>query len=260
MLRGKTALVTGSIEGLGHAIARALSEAGANIVLNGLCDADAGQSVADRLANDHSVDAVFDNADLRKLSEIERMVKSTQDRFGTLDILVNNAVIRHFSPIEAFEPGHWEESIRVNLSAAFHLVRLTLPGMKQNGWGRIFNLASYYGFRGAVNRIDYVTTKSALIGMTRAIAIETADAGITCNAICPGSVGTPAILQRIGDMAEEKGLPFDDVAKDYASARNPMGRFVAAESIGAMIAFLSGPAGADINGTAIPVDGGWLAL
>jgi 3-hydroxybutyrate dehydrogenase len=260
MLKGKTALVTGSIEGLGHSIAQSLAEAGANIVVNGLCEADQGQAVADRLAKDHSIDAVFDGADLRNLAEIEAMVANAQLRFGSLDVLVNNAVIRHFSPIEALEPAHWDESISVNLSAAFHLVRLALPAMKQSAWGRIFNQASYYGFRGAENRIDYVTTKSALIGMTRAIAIETAATGVTCNAVCPGSVGTPAILRRIEGIAAKDGRAFDDVAREYASARNPMGRFVAPESIGAMIAFLCGPAGDDVSGTTIPIDGGWLAV
>jgi 3-hydroxybutyrate dehydrogenase len=131
--------------------------------------------------------------------------------------------------------------------------------MKRSGWGRIFNLASYYGYRGAKNRVDYVTTKIALIGLSRAIAIEVAGTGITCNAICPGSIGTPPILQRVRDIARQQGRPFDEVAKEYASERNPMGRFVEADSVGATIAFLCGPAGADITGTAIPVDGGWLA-
>ena len=153
---------------------------------------------------------------------------------------------------------HWNESLQVNLTAAFALVRSTLPAMKRKQWGRVVNVSSYYGWRGAQNRIDYVTTKTALIGMTRAIAMETARTGVTCNALCPGSVGTPAILKRIEGIAQAAGRPFDEVAAEYAAQRNPMGRFVAMESLGAMVAFLCSSAGDDVSGTVLPVDGGWL--
>ena len=259
MLNGKCALVTGSIDGLGWAIAQALAKSGANVVLNGLCDPADGQAAADKLARDHAIEAVFDPADLRSRQDIERMVAETQLRFGAIDILINNAVVRHFSPIEDFDPEHWEESIQVNLNAAFHLVRLSLPAMKRKGWGRIINQASYYGWRGAKERIDYVTTKTALIGMTRAVAIEAARTGVTCNAVCPGSVGTPAILERIEGIARDQQRPSDEVAREYAAERNPMGRFVAMESIAGLMVFLCGPGGVDINGTVLPVDGGWLA-
>jgi 3-hydroxybutyrate dehydrogenase len=258
-MNGKCALVTGSVDGLGFAIAEALAKAGANIVLNGLCDAHQGEAAAKELARKHDVKAAFDPADLRDRTEIERMVTGAEKRFGSVDVVINNAVVRHFSPIEEFDPTDWEESIQVNVTAAFHLVRLTLAGMKRRGWGRIINQASYYGWRGAENRIDYVTTKTALIGMARAIAIETAGTGITSNAVCPGSVGTPAILERIAGIARKQGRPFDEVAREYAAARNPMGRFVAMESIGAMVVFLCSSAGDDVNGAVLPVDGGWLA-
>lgn len=258
-MHGKCALVTGSVDGLGLAIAAALAEAGANIVLNGLCDAQQGEAAAKELAGKHGIEAAFDPADLRVRSEIERMVTDAEKRFGSIDILVNNAVVRHFSPIEDFDPDHWEESLQVNVTAAFHLVRLTLAGMKRRGWGRIINQASYYGWRGAENRIDYVTSKTALVGMARAIAIEAAGTGITSNAVCPGSVGTPAILERIAGLARQQARPFDEVAREYAAARNPMGRFVAMESIGALVVFLCSSAGDDINGAVLPVDGGWLA-
>ena len=258
-LTGKCALVTGSVDGLGRAIAVALAGAGANVVVNGLCAQSQGEAVAREIAQAHRVEAVFDPADLRQRGEIERMIADAASRFGSVDVLVNNAVVRHFSPIEDFDPSAWEESIQVNLTAAFDLVRLALPGMKRNGWGRIINQASYYGWRGAENRIDYVTTKTALIGMARAVAIEAAGTGVTCNAVCPGTVGTPAILKRIEGIARDAGRPFDEVAQEYAAARNPMGRFVAMESIGALIVFLCSPAGDDVSGTVLPVDGGWLA-
>lgn len=259
MLAGRTALVTGSAAGLGYALAEGLAAAGANVVINGLCADAEGRAAADRLAEAHGVGAAFDPADLRDVRQIEAMAAGVARRFGSLDIVVNNAVIRHFSPIEAFAPADWDESIAVNLTAAFHLARLSLPGMKARGWGRIVNLSSYYGFRGAENRIDYVTTKTALIGMARAIAIETAGSGVTCNALCPGSVLTPAIEDRIAGIAARSGEPVEEVAKRYASERSPMGRFVDPAKLAAALVFLCGPAGDDITGTALPVDCGWFA-
>jgi 3-hydroxybutyrate dehydrogenase len=259
MLAGRTALVTGSVAGLGYALAQGLAAAGADLVINGLCTPAEGRAAADRLAEAHGVRVAFDPADLRDGTQIEAMVAGAADRFGSLDIVVNNAVIRHFSAIEEFVPAHWDESIAVNLTAAFHTARLALPGMKARGWGRIVNLSSYYGFRGAENRIDYVTTKTALIGMARAIAIETAGTGVTCNALCPGSVLTPAIEARIAALAAQSGEDAAAVARRYAAERNPMGRFVDPARLAAALVFLCSPAGDDITGTALPVDGGWLA-
>lgn len=259
MLEGRCALVTGSVAGLGYALAEGLAARGANVVLNGICAPEDGRTAADRLAADHGVRTVFDPADLSDAGQIEAMIGRATERFGAMDIVVNNAVVRHFSPIEAFSPADWDMSIAVNLTAAFHTARLALPAMRARGWGRIVNLSSYYGFRGAENRIDYVTTKTALIGMTRAIAIETAGSGVTCNALCPGSVLTPAIEARIAGIAEETGQPVEEVARRYASDRNPMGRFVETGNLAATLAFLCSPAGDDITGTTLPVDGGWLA-
>ena len=259
MLKGKCALVTGSVAGLGYAIAEALARAGANVVLNGLGDPAAGHAAAAGLAAAHGVDAAFDPADLSDRGAIERMVAGISDRFGAVDIVVNNAVVRHFAPIEAFDPDDWQMSLSVNLTAPFLLARLTLPAMKRRGWGRIINVSSAYGWRGAADRIDYVTTKTALIGMTRAIAVETARTGVTCNAVCPGSVPTPAILEKIAGIARQQGRPVEEVAREYAAQRNPTGRFVPMEHVGDLVAFLCGPAGNDITGTAMPMDGGWLA-
>jgi 3-hydroxybutyrate dehydrogenase len=259
VLKGRCAVVTGSVAGLGFAMAEELAKTGANVLLNGLCAPGEGEAVAERLATERGVTAVFDPADLRRAEEIERMIRGAEERFGAVDILVNSAVVRHFSPIEDLDPAGWDESVAVNLTAAFHAIRLALPGMKRNGWGRIVNVSSYYGWRGAENRIDYVTTKTALIGMTRAVAIETAKTGVTCNAICPGTVLTPAIEQRIAGIARERGEPVDEVSRRYAGERNPMGRFVSMDSIAGALVFLCSPAGDDITGTVMPVDGGWLA-
>ncbi len=260
MLNNKCALVTGSVGGgLGYALAKALAGAGANIVLNDICSLQEGRNAALALEREHGVQAIFDSADLRDKAEIARMMAAAGERFGAVDILVNNAVVRHFSPIEEFDPADWDASIAVNITAVFHTVRLALPAMKTRGWGRIINVTSYYGWRGALNRIDYVTTKTAVIGMTRAIALETAPSGVTCNAICPGSVPTAAIMARIEGIARERGEPVEDVAREYAKERSPTGRFVAMENVGGLAVFLCSPAAEDITGTVMPIDGGWLA-
>lgn len=259
MLNGKCALVTGSVGGLGHAIAAALAKAGARTILHGLADIDTGQVAADELAEQFAVETGFSNADLSSPDEIGRLMTWASDRFGGVDIVVNNAVVRHFSPIDAFSAEDWNHSVAVNLSGAFHLMRLALPHMRRRNWGRIVNISSIYGLRGAENRIDYVTTKTALIGMTRAAAVELAKTGITCNAICPGTVPSPAILERIDRNAEAQGISSSEAAQRYLATRNPSGRFVAAEGVGELVSFLCGPHGADITGATLPIDGGWSA-
>lgn len=258
-LAGKTALVTGSEGGLGFTLAENLAAAGAKIILNGISSDEAVKPHAQQLAKDYDTQAIYVAADIGERSGIERLIDTANKHFGGVDVLVNNAVVRHFGPLEDFDADDWDRSINVNLTAAFNAARLTLPHMKARGWGRIINISSYYGMRGAENRIDYVTTKSALIGMARAIAIETAKSGVTCNAICPGSVGTKAILERIRNMATESGENFDDLAKQYAAERSPVGRFISEDSIGETLVFLCGKAGSDITGSVFPVDGGWLA-
>jgi 3-hydroxybutyrate dehydrogenase len=259
MLAGRHALVTGSVAGLGYAMARGLALQGAAITLNGLAAPGVGEAAAAALAGEAGVPVDFDGADLAQVAEIEAMMAAAETRSGPVDILVNNAVIRHFQPIESFTAAQWDASLAVNLSAAFHAARLALPGMKAKRWGRIVNLSSIYGARGAENRIDYVTTKTALIGMTRAIAIETARTGITCNALCPGTVPSPAILDRIAGIAREQGISADEAAQDYIAPRHPTQRFVALDSVAAMLVFLCSPAGQDITGTTLPIDGGWQA-
>ena len=185
MLKGKCALVTGSTGGLGFAIADKLAANGANVILNGLCPEAEGLAAADRIRAAHNVEAIFDQADLQSVAAIEAMIHNAEQNMGGVDILLNNAVVRNVGPLEDLQPDNWDQAVAVNLSAAFHCVRLTLPSMKAKRWGRIINMASVYSSRGAENRIDYVTTKTALLGMTRAIAIEAAPHGVTCNALSP---------------------------------------------------------------------------
>lgn len=258
-LRGRTALVTGSFAGLGHGIAEALAAAGANLVIHGLCDRATGEAAAAALAEAHGVEAMFSGADLRAVDEIAAMMTAAAARFGRVDILVNNAVVRHFKPVEAFDPAEWEAALAVNLSAAFHLARLGVPAMKAAGWGRIVNVASIYGVRGAENRVDYVTTKSALLGMTRALAIELARTGITCNAVSPGTVPTEAIVSRIAALAAEAGQTQAEAEAAYMVGRNPTGRFVSVAAVGAAVAYLCGPDAADVTGANLAIDGGWSA-
>jgi 3-hydroxybutyrate dehydrogenase len=228
-------------------------------VLNGIVPDAEGGAAAETLARDHGVQAIYQCADLAHLAEIERLIEAACARFGAIDIVVNNAVVRHFAPIETLEPADWEQSLAVNLSAPFHIVRLVLPAMRARGFGRIFNLSSYYGARGAEARVGYVTTKTALIGLTRAIALETDGTDITCNAICPGTLPTPDIMGRIEQQAAARSISVEDATKAYLAGRRPAGRFVATESVAGLIAFLCGPAGRDITGAVLPVDGGWTA-
>jgi 3-hydroxybutyrate dehydrogenase len=254
MLRGKWALVTGATAGLGLAVAESLAGAGANIVLHDLVEP---QETRDRLRSRFDVEVVSVAADLSQRSSIETMMADLLGRLAPIDILVNNAVIRHFAPVEDFTPEHWEEALAVNLSAPFHLIRLALPAMKKRGWGRIINMASIYSSRAVANRIDYVTTKTAIVGMTRAVAIETTATGITCNAISPGTLPTPAIQEKIAAIAAGEGRSIEQTTRDYLAVRQPTGRFVAMEGVGAIVVFLSSPAAQDITGTVLPIDGGW---
>jgi 3-hydroxybutyrate dehydrogenase len=258
-LAGKCALITGSTAGLGFAIAEALAREGCNIVLNGIAPVEEGGAAQQQLIQRYGVDALYERADLSQLAEIEGLVAAAVSRFGSVDIVVNNAVVRHFEPIERLKPADWEQSLAVNLSAPFHIARLVLPMMRARGWGRIFNLSSYYGSRGAEDRIGYVTTKTALIGMTRAIALEADDHDITCNAICPGTLATPDIIARIGKLAAAEAITEDEATRRYLAGRRPAGRFVGLDSVGGLIAFLCGPGGRDITGAVLPVDGGWTA-
>jgi 3-hydroxybutyrate dehydrogenase len=258
-LKGRTALVTGSTGGLGAAIAESLAAAGCNVVIHGLAEAEALEAQRREIEQRFGVRVLASGADLTAKGEIAAMFDAIFAAFGVLDIVVNNAVVRHFSPVENFAVERWEEALAVNLSAPFHLARLALPGMRRRDWGRIINLSSIYGQRGAANRIDYVTTKTGILGLTRAIAQEVAATHITCNALCPGTLPTPAIESRIRALAASRGISEDEATRDYLATRQPSRRFVTLESVAAMCVFLCSEAGGDINGADIPLDGGWSA-
>lgn len=258
-LAGRSALVTGATRGLGLAIAQRLGNEGCHVMLHGIEDvADVREQVAS-LQGAVGMKARYAQADLRDVSQIERLVAAATAELGRIDILVNNAVVRHFAPVEDFPDARWDEAIAVNLSAPFHLIKRVMPGMRARNWGRIVNLSSTYGFFADAGRIDYVTTKTALLGLTRAVAVETAKTGITCNAICPGTIRTPNIQSRIEALARQKGISEADAVAEYMTRRQPSGRFVPAEDVANLVAFLCGPGGNEINGAALPIDGAWMA-
>jgi 3-hydroxybutyrate dehydrogenase len=255
----RSALVTGSSGGLGLAIAESLAAAGFNIVLHGLEQAAAMQPTTAALSARHGVGAVYCQADLTDPGAVDHLMQLASDAFGGLDVVVNNAVVRHFAPVEEMSIADWQRALAVNLTAPLRIIQLALPGMRARDFGRIVNLSSQYGQRGARHRVDYATTKTGILGLTRTVALETAGTGITCNAVSPGTLPTPAIYTRIDALAQARGLSREDAVREYMKERQPSGRFVELADVGATIVFLCGPAARDITGAVIPIDGGWSA-
>lgn len=258
-MKDKTALITGSSGGLGYAMAQGLARAGCHVVLHGLEPVDAMAPRCRELANAHGVSAIYVQADLADPQAIGRLMDEAQARAGGVDILVNNAVVRHYADTAEFPVDRWDRALAVNLSAAFHTIRLALPGMRARGWGRIINMSSVYGTRAVVNRIDYVTTKTALLGMTRVVALENVGRGITCNAVCPGSVLTPDTDARVNKLMAEHGLDRDAATRRFLVGKQPSQQFIPASDVAELVVFLCGPASAHITGAMLPVEGGWLA-
>ncbi len=258
-LAGRNALITGSVRGLGLAAAHRFAAAGCNLVLSGFDGSGDIASLRREIEDGYGVRTIYDAADLRRHQEIERMVSAGVAAFNSIDIVVNNAVVRHTAPVESFGISEWDDGIAVNLSAAFHTIRLTVPGMKQRGWGRIINVSSIYGLRGAANRVNYVTSKTALIGLTRAVALETVTHGITCNAICPGTTETPVHEATVlASMA--KGLSREESERQLLAGKQPTGKLISADDVAALMVFLCGPESGSINGSILPVDGGWSGM
>lgn len=258
-LDGKCALITGSVRGLGLAAAERFAAAGCDLVLHGFDGVQEVSTLRSGLESRHGVRTIYSDADLRHPDAVTGMIAAAGDAFGRVDILVNNAVVRHQAPVESFGTTEWDEALAVNVSAAFHAIRLTVPGMKQAGWGRIINVSSIYGLRGAVNRVGYVTSKTALIGLTRAVALDTLAHGITCNAVCPGTAKTPIHEVTVVTAMSELGLARADAERRVLQGKQPSGRFVSVDGVAALMVFLCGPDGGDITGAALPVDGGWSA-
>ena len=256
---GKTAIVTGSTSGIGLGIARAFAEAGMNVALNGFGDRAAIETTRSALETTYGVKAAYSAADMSKPAAIARMVEEATDAFGTVDVLVNNAGILHVAAIECTPPEKWDAIISINLSSAFHTIRAVLPLMKARGWGRIINVASALGLVGSANNSAYAASKHGTLGLTRSVALETAEHGITVNAICPGYVLTPLVEREIGATAKARGVTEHHVASEFLAQTQPTRRFVTTGEIGRLAVFLCTEAAGSITGAAIPIDGGWTA-
>lgn len=259
VLDGKTALVTGSTSGIGLGVALRLAADGAQIVLNGFGDPSEIERTRARIVAEHGVAAMHSDADLSKADAVARMMEMAQEAFGGVDILVNNAGIQHVAPVEEFPPEKWNAILAVNLSSAFHAVRAALPGMKARAYGRIVNIASAHGLVGSPFKSAYVAAKHGVIGLTKVVALETAQSGVTANAICPGYVWTPLVEKQIGEQAAAHGLPREKVISDVLLKAQPNKRFAEIREIAALVAFLCSDDAASITGAALPVDGGWTA-
>lgn len=254
-MKGRTALVTGSSDGLGLAMGTGLAAAGYNVVLHGLATPEEVRGTCEELTRTHDVQVRYVRADLSTPEGVEALIEAA----GPVDVLVNNAVIRHFAPLEDFPLARWDQALAVNVTAAFLAIQRVLPGMRERQWGRIFNLSSAYGSRAIANRIDYVTTKTALLGLTRAVAVETLGQGITCNAVCPGSVMTPNIDSRLTALMAEKQLDRQTATVEFLHGKQATGRFVEASHVADLIVYLCSESAESITGATLPVDDGWMA-
>jgi 3-hydroxybutyrate dehydrogenase len=258
-LAGRVSLVTGSTSGIGLGIARALAEAGSGVVLNGLGIAAEIGKTRDQIEADFGVAVSYSAADMTSHLAIAEMIASAVASHGRLDIVVNNAGIQHVAPLEQFPVDKWDAILSINLSSAFHTTRLALPAMRQNRFGRIVNIASAHGLVASPFKAAYVAAKHGIVGLTKVTALETAEDGITCNAICPGYVYTPLVEAQIDGQAKAHNISREKVIHDVLLAQQPNKRFATVEELGALTVFLASDAAASITGIALPVDGGWTA-
>ena len=255
MLKGKTALVTGSTSGIGFAIAKSLAQQGAHIVLNGFGDAETPKSQIEAL----DVRAEYHGADMSKPGEIEDMMKFAASKFGRVDILVNNAGIQHVAKVEDFPVERWDAIIAINLTSAFHTTRLAIPAMREANWGRIVNVASAHGLVASAQKSAYVAAKHGIVGFTKSVALETATTGITSNAICPGWVLTQLVQKQIDDRAAREGISATQAQNDLLGEKQPSLQFTTVEQLGGLAVFLCSPAADQVRGVAWQMDGGWTA-
>ncbi|MEL6317379.1 MAG: 3-hydroxybutyrate dehydrogenase [Pseudomonadota bacterium] len=256
---GKAAIVTGSTSGIGLGVATSLAQAGFSVMLNGF--GDAAEIEAARLGLERATGSAvrYNGADMTRPNEIAALVTETANVFGRVDVVVNNAGIQHVSPVEEFPDGKWDAILAINLSSAFHMIKHALPGMKSRKWGRIINIASAHGLVASPYKSAYVAAKHGVLGLTKTIALEAAQDGVTTNAICPGYVLTPLVEKQIPDTAAARGITEDEVKRDVLLAAQPTKEFVTVEQLGALAVFLCSDAASQINGAALPVEGGWTA-
>jgi 3-hydroxybutyrate dehydrogenase len=258
-LKGKTALVTGSTSGIGLGIARALAAEGADILFNGFGDAAEIERLQADVSKEFGVRTAYHNADMSKPAEIEALISFATTQFGGVDVLVNNAGIQYVADVVDFPVEKWDAIIAINLSSAFHTSRLALPGMLKKNWGRIINLASAHGLVGSKQKSAYVAAKHGLVGLTKVTALETANTGVTVNAICPGFVLTPLVQKQVDALAVRDGVSNEEAKRSLLSEKQPSGQFVTPEELGALAVFMCSDAATQVRGVAWNMDGGWVA-
>lgn len=259
MLKGKTALVTGSTSGIGLGIAQALAAQGANVLLNGFGDAQGAQAQVAAAGQAHEIAVDYHGADMSRPDEIEAMMAFGAQRFGRIDILVNNAGIQHVAKVEAFPVDKWDAILAINLSSAFHTTRLALPAMQAANWGRIINVASVHGLVASAQKSAYVAAKHGIVGLTKVTALENATTGVTCNAICPGWVLTPLVQKQVDAKAQAQGISIDDATRQLLGEKEPSQQFTTPEELGALAVFFCSAAANNVRGVAWNMDGGWAA-
>ena len=259
MFKGKTALITGSTSGIGLGIAHALAQGGAHLVINGFGEAGEIEVLRARLIAAHGVEVIHSRADMSRADEIESMMAMAEARFGGVDILVNNAGIQYVAPIDDFPPARWDAIIAINLSAAFHTTRAAIGHMKSRGWGRVINIASAHALVASPFKSAYVAAKHGIAGLTKTVALEVAELGITVNAVCPGYVLTPLVEKQIPDTAKARGITEEQVRRDVLLASQPTRKFVTVEQVAGLVRFLCGADADSITGAVLPIEGGWTA-
>jgi 3-hydroxybutyrate dehydrogenase len=260
MKKQRTAVITGSNSGIGLGIAHALAAEGHNVVINSYTDNDEDHALAEEISKEHGNQTLYVQADMSKGEDCRALVKKAADRFGHVDILVNNAGIQHVAAIEDFPAETWDRIIAINMSSSFHTTAAALPMMRENKWGRVVNIASAHGLTASPYKSAYVTAKHGVVGMTKVVALETAEDPITCNAICPGYVLTPLVESQIPDTMKKYGMDRDTVVREVLLERQPSKQFATVEQIGGTVVFICSEHAEQITGTTISVDGGWTAL
>ena len=259
MSKRKVALITGSTSGIGLGIAKEFASNGYDIGLNGLEDNVVAEAIKRDIEKDFGVQVFYSDADMSKPNEIERLVKDANDTLGAIDVLINNAGVQYVSPVEHFPTEKWDLILAINLSSAFHMSRLLIPSMRSHKFGRIINIASANGLVASINKSAYVAAKHGLIGLTKTVALEIADSGVTCNAICPGWVETPLVNSQVDALSAEKSISKEEVIRDVILERQPTRKFVQIEQIAALALFLASDKASSITGSSYSIDGGWTA-
>ncbi|WP_316013109.1 3-hydroxybutyrate dehydrogenase [Roseobacter sp. HKCCA0434] len=259
-VKGKVAIITGSNSGIGLGVAEELARLGAKVVLNSFSDSDEDHALAERISGEHNTGVAYIQADMSDPEATRALVTKAHAKFGRVDILVNNAGIQHVAGIDEFPTEKWDAIIAINMSSAFHTTAAALPLMREQGWGRVVNIASAHGLTASPYKSAYVAAKHGVVGMTKVVALETAQEPITANAICPGYVMTPLVEKQIPETMEKYGMDRETAIKEVLLARQPSKEFATTQQIGGTVAFLCSDAAAQITGTTISVDGGWTAL